>query len=270
MKDNLFFVMDSGRTKRFTSQLNKMWTRRHKLFSDLVQDKIDQFSEGTIMPPVADFAQAPTFRDVLLHTPIEVEITTEMLQNAFSYMPKITQEWRQRVESELFKLANSVALGAIRQDDMDIATLTFECGLCSDRIRYPRILFHACTTSCHDFLYYKEHAVGTLEQFYRDIYQQPWNSKHIIMGPNEHEKRKDIVMACGLNPETTTTRTMDGIDPILRLVTRRTQSTVLVLRWRSAVSILRFSILRKGGSLNSWFRCTTLLKILALPSHGSY
>lgn len=201
----------------------------------ILRDPLDKWSRSRPMteplPSFPDFCMQPQFVEVLTEkSDRELEALNDPLQLAVLF-DSVADKWRKQTCAKLLAMMPASPVDVDDIAGLNLATTVFQCSRCGEPITYPRILVHRCTRSISTGVYLEpsagEHDI--LNALHINGWNWPWNymDETVSFNTDSSEVAAEIVLLCGLDPETTTANEMDELDA--RLVCRMCSTA---MSWR--------------------------------------
>lgn len=256
MKDKLIASVEERRVLRLEYELKKKWQYRHCMALEWIGNYLTTLPLDTVHPPISNIVAYPSFRTVLLDTPIDEGISEEMLHKPLvEHLSTITSKWLESAKEELLQLIRPYKPNQnLTLKELELANLAFTCSSCGDPIRYPHILFHSCLSKVDRWRGPARADAGTIEEFNGANYIRPWSCEDI---KEVRFMDASFILACGLDPETTTQKMMDDLAPLLeqpqedlaknqtRYIGYREEDRVprrIVYSWRQALDVIEVGL----------------------------
>jgi len=248
MEPSLIALLEEARAERLADELKEKWRSRHKSVCKLIDKRLNALSLDTARPPATHVAMQAPVQALLLDTPIDEEITDDMLDRPLEDLPAIIELWLVTAKTELVGLLQNsdhykddAALA-----DLELATVAFMCKACYfDRVLfYPEVLYHQCCTSnrSHWIDRLIPEKADTTHGFVELMGHGFWSAKCLRVRWTGEAKL--IVKACGLDPEVTTAKDMHRLDPLLEhwvledLAEDNVSQRRSVFTWRHAMKVI--------------------------------
>jgi hypothetical protein len=173
-------------------------TRRATVLKEVLESYINDLPFEQFIPSMGDIFDFPAFKNTVLNTPVNVELTADSFAEALSELPRLSKEWLAEKEKILLETLGPDFTHA----DLKLAATRFYCNACSRYIHYPRVLVHHC------FKPYNRNPNGPHDSIALDVYRcrtilgTPWS-------PIKCEKAEDdpiapLITQGGLDPKTAT------------------------------------------------------------------
>lgn len=234
MQPKLIKHLEKRRAEIQKKSRDKVVNERLRLFSEKYQRLVEPLSTFPGVPPSNDVARYTPFKELIFDTPLDEVIEPAQMDNAFQQFDTISDEWRKLHEETL----KEMLVESGQSDDLNLAMNTFQCETCSVLVNYPNVLVHFCYRSR-----VAEREAADLERsssmksFYRVPYE--WTRRQL----------ERVIIACGLDPISATTRAMDKLDVFLYCVpcskagkwrkpderaSRRSNPSTFAMRWNHA------------------------------------
>ncbi|KAJ6575464.1 hypothetical protein B0H19DRAFT_1128806 [Mycena capillaripes] len=182
-----------------------------------------------IMPGAPDFCDFPEIKDILTQ-PAAVDVDEQTFEALLPDFPGMIATWRQGLVDQMVKVYKRSNKETTMDDDaikthLKLATTVFKCSECDEssfddwiffgsrlenqrRCRplfYPNVLSHRCLSRMADM----SMGIAFLFDIVRDV---PWRASPLSIDPRTTEIVEKIVVACGMDPATTTVEDMDAAD----------------------------------------------------------
>lgn len=255
---------------RLERQRLKALRNRHAYIHSVYQDYVTAQPLNFVAPPIADIAVSKVFRSLIVDTPYDTDLS------AWSYiceqLPAIIAEWRARKDAELLGILKQHVPGATLAH-LRLASTVFICAghtgpygsPCAERLTYPRVLVHGCTSSREyrspagpiwlATRYKDRHTTTGAESEPADstssddgtlmaiqyLGSVPWNygGGRIAFSVSGSRNARAAVEACGLDPEVATVSDMDTLNPILECRDCLSDHAGrLMMRWMQTVCLI--------------------------------
>ena len=238
-----------------------MLEKRLKVLRKFHKSCVSQLPRNALVPSSADLFIHPLVRGLIEDTPNDgSKFTIAHLDPVKDSFLEISRQWVDEVKSKLFTMVQS----SLRSDEnskeqpdqrdidtiLSLATTFFHCSGCSrdyyrdsheTSFRYKRAIIHACAREWSS----QTECPEPLETLRENLKKLPWNtSNDISFSSRAHRTMRDIVALCGLDPDTTTAKEMNDIDPIFECVTCNSPSNGrCTMTWECIVSCPEFSLI---------------------------
>lgn len=198
-------------------------------------------------PSLVDVLANPLFEDLVWHTLEDEELTSDFFRSMFlQHLPHIIDEWRCVKTQELVEIMRKSRPNA-SPADLHLATSVFECTGCLDatnprsnavRMIYPQMFYHSCC------LWHRQPVKSRSDErikAYRPRLSSrftagPWSSQSITWSEIGSQNAKKIVETCSLDPDTTTIKDLDFVNPLIECCEQH--SVRIFMRWPFAVGIV--------------------------------
>ncbi|KAH9483672.1 hypothetical protein JR316_0003142 [Psilocybe cubensis] len=209
--------------------------KRYHLLDEYIQTIEDILTSYSIFLPANSLVIG--MADVILH-PITQSYLANPNPKSEAYlskmMPVIAADIKVSLNNQVYDLirANTPPGYAFNRDiALNLATTIFYCSLCggdgfsispADPIRYPRIINHNC--AFYHLPDFSCDGAGDSKEIDIDICGQitgctSWNRFKVLkMNKEDFKALAEIVIMCGLDPQTATGDDMDALDPIFECV----------------------------------------------------
>lgn len=220
-----------------------------RILIQLLKDYAPTRPIDEIIPVAADVYNMEEFKDIIENA--EVEVTPEMFAEVMTELPQLSKDWRASKGRELLALMNQVDIPASSEDSdtaavedvhsrLQLATTYFKCLSCPKYpIRYPLILEHRCLT---EFDYDPPFPSGEIG-LYESLKSIPWNyDNRVMIHEDAHHAARAVVEACGFDPDVTTSREMDEMNPVVECLRCSNTARRRGRRWQGAVRFLRHNL----------------------------
>lgn len=186
-------------------------------------------------PPSNDVLRYAPFKSTIFETPMNQGILKDRLKLDFQlHWDSICAKWRRIHEGTL----KSMLVESGQSDNLNLAMNAFECDDCSALVNYPDVLVHHCYRSHIEACDAADFGRSSSLKLFYNV-PNYWTRWHL----------ERIIIACGLDPTSATTREMDKLDVFLycvpcskvdryhdphALVPRRPNQLIVAMRWNDA------------------------------------
>ncbi|KDQ62087.1 hypothetical protein JAAARDRAFT_148747 [Jaapia argillacea MUCL 33604] len=257
IKEPLIQLMQETRVERLRFERMKVLMKREKLVKKLLEDFAMTRPTDEALPGPADVCQMVPFKEII-ERPVEEKIKKRHFRSAVAELPRLCQEWRDRINGKLLSMVPVVARPGgdnhsssdVQEDHsteafsrLDLATTYFRCTKCDSSITYPRILHHACMTEL-------DYAGKNYNPDDEDAYalcrraiqlgHEPWDydGRQVSFDVEASEVARRFVETCGRDPDTTTRKHMDDTNSRFRCTGYKPggSNSDLVMTWQVAIS----------------------------------
>ncbi|KAJ6469617.1 hypothetical protein C8R47DRAFT_1055373 [Mycena vitilis] len=202
--------------------------------------KASQLPWTGVMPGAPDFCEFPKIKEII-EQPSEVHVDEQAFEALILDFPGMIATWREKLDREmviLFKKHKKPDAGGDFSDDeakarLSLATSVFKCTSCSadadswffdslfsglrggtitkqcDPLFYPTVLAHRCLTKSIDLNF------GSMAFLFGGASTQtaPWRTGPLTVDKITADVYvNEVVVACGMDPETATVAEMDAAD----------------------------------------------------------
>jgi hypothetical protein len=245
IKQPLVEILEELKEKRLTAERLATFKKRQNLIATLLKAYTRERPITEVIPGPADVCNMDEFRAIIEDTDVDMEVTEANFKEAMGRLPQLILEWRSAKDAELVHIMNEhAATGVSRRNEsqpqrdrtqLELATTFFQCEICNASISYPRILVHSCVHGLRDYWHdYDEFRC----KLWLNLDDEPWNFAgdrigiYLRGGPVARE----IVISCGLDPDTTTAKEMDNFDARFECLGCYSEfHGRLIMAWRTAV-----------------------------------
>ncbi|KAJ7040266.1 hypothetical protein C8F04DRAFT_1082985 [Mycena alexandri] len=192
--------------------------------------KRSQLPWTDIMPGPLDFDEFPKIKEILSQ-PAAVDVDEQTFEALLPEFPAMIATWREGLMESVIKVYKYYHKDTDLDDEaikteLTLATSAFKCNHCADDdfdfsyfptasaqkncrpMFWPRAILHHCTTHQQE-----------LDLMFMQIGNMPRNTRQVAWRPGPlgfdkvlSEKVEKIVVACGMDPKTTTVEQMDAAD----------------------------------------------------------
>ena len=204
------------------------------------------YPHNAVLPKLTELYTLPECKALVLDHADDVILSVQDFKHIALQLPQFCEEWRMSAELELLRLmrpTNNILSTVHNRHQLELATTYFECRECEDPIAYPRILVHHCITSALDIELMSspsdtddDTTVMMKSRLLSNF--RPWRlgMRVLTYGDKFPKAVRCILVACSLNPDTTTSQDMDGHDFRFECenCSSRTEGALL-MSWRMAV-----------------------------------
>ncbi|KIM79642.1 hypothetical protein PILCRDRAFT_823182 [Piloderma croceum F 1598] len=246
IKQPLVEILEELKEKRLTAERLATFKKRQNLIATLLKAYTRERPVTEVIPGPTDVCNMDEFRTIIEDTDVDVEVTEANFKEAMNRLPQLVTEWRITKDEELVHIMNEYVTpsGSRRNESqpqhdhtqLELATTFFQCKICNTSISYPRILVHSCVHSLRD--YWRDYDEFRCK-LWLNLDDEPWNFAgdrigiYLRGGPPARE----IVMSCGLDPDTTTAKQMDDLDARFECLGCYSEyHGRLIMAWRTAVT----------------------------------
>jgi len=221
IKQPLIKILEELKKKRLAVERFATLKKRQNLVAALLKAYAREWPVTEVIPGPADVCSMDEFRTIIEDTDVNVEVSGETFKQAMDRLPQLITEWRIAKDAELVHIINqeTTANGSQSKSQspndrtqLELATTIFQCKVCEAPISYPRILVHSCVRSVRDSWRYHDELRARLWQALDDA---SWNYTGDRVGidlKGRPAAAREIVIACGLDLDTTTAGEMDDLD----------------------------------------------------------
>ncbi|KIM37447.1 hypothetical protein M413DRAFT_274628 [Hebeloma cylindrosporum] len=229
-----------------------MLKKRLEVLDEFHKDCVSKLPGNALVLSSADLFMQPLVKELIEDTPNDgPEFTLSNLDPVKDSFLEISREWIEEVKSELFAMVKAevyIPSNGEHEDDIDthleLATTFFHCSGCSEDsyrgspgtlFRYKRAIAHACTGEWDPGTELPE--TETLETLRENLKKLPWNADdRISFNSRAHYTMRDMIALCDLDPDTTTAKEMNALDPIFECLTCNSQSNGrCIMTWECVV-----------------------------------
>jgi hypothetical protein len=245
IKQPLVEVLEELKEKRLMTGRLAAFKRRQSLVATLLKAYTRERPITEVIPGPTDVCNMDEFRTIIDDTDVDVEVTETNFKEAMNRLPQLVTEWRITKDAELVHIMNEYALpcGSGHNEpqpqhdraQLELATTLFQCKICNAPISYPRILVHSCVHSLRD---YWQDSDEFRRKLWLNLDDEPWNYVGDRIGIYEKggPAAREIVISCGLDPDTTTAQEMDDLDARYECLGCYAEfHGRLIMGWRTAV-----------------------------------
>ncbi len=201
--------------------------RRACLVIDLCKPILSNMPEIPAIPEASLIPDLHPFRDIIMNTPHDQDLTEDDFAEALATLPDICTLWRQQQEDDLKSKLS--ALG--RDVNLSLAVNAFNCSRCSSHpvFHYPYFASHAC--------------FNTRSSMTVDNPTTSWDYTKIKPAHETIRSNcEEIIRSCDLDPAIATAQDMDATDifflceacPISQWHSQSSKA-IYVMRWRAAM-----------------------------------
>ncbi|KAJ7109867.1 hypothetical protein C8R44DRAFT_265323 [Mycena epipterygia] len=238
IKPEMISYMEQMKVKRLAREHAALVVARKAIATKVLRTfKRSQLPWTDVMPNATDFWEFPEIKAVL-EQPSKVDVDDHSFESMLPDFPGMIATWRAGLIKQMVGVYKRSSLEKDGLDDSDIearlklATTVFKCNTCGDddgdayyqslmfyddddygfqrRCRplfWPRVLAHRCLTKTPDFS-----AMLLFMDAGRDVL---WRARPLCIDTRVVEIVEKVVVACGMDPATTTVAEMDAKDPRL-------------------------------------------------------
>lgn len=234
IKPTLIPILLELREKRLDRERMQTLKARYLLAANVLKTYTLQRPITDIIPGMADVCEMPPFKTVIWDTPMDVEVTEIAFESAMEQLPQLINRWRDDKDTELLHVLDPSFQLEKDREQLDLVTSQFHCQKCCRVIAYPRILIHKCMTTYGPNRY--DGLDKTLDRIWNNLSYQPWNFNNRLR--EARSKARRIIAYCLKEPDSTTSKEMDQLDPRLECshCSSVNRGGRLAMDWRSAVS----------------------------------
>ncbi|RDB24012.1 hypothetical protein Hypma_008636 [Hypsizygus marmoreus] len=191
-----------------------------------------------VTAPVSELSVMEPFRSIIEDTPVSISLTMHSFpQPHFTH--DVLQQWHNVKKQELVPIMKKSALVPrdIDTRHIDLATTFFCCNRhdFSEPIGQGKILAHPGAISRRKM---QIEDSPYLTRLFDDFRQEFWNYRGDRVAFHEPAflAARSILVSCGLNPESTSAREMDVLDPLMECAScTSSKDGRLVMTWRRGV-----------------------------------
>ncbi|KAI0692010.1 hypothetical protein C8T65DRAFT_670127 [Cerioporus squamosus] len=205
---------------------------------------LDRGNEPVTYASVPDCALFSEVRAILADSS-EDATKESIISKLADIIPTVTAQWMEERKTEYRSLARAAlgdSDGARAPEVLDLAIVAFKCSYCSpshaSNLQFPQILHHGCLrqttrTACSDPY---ERAVSAVScSYYNPSAEKLYLNIKTMSVPTKFAVRREVVEACGLNPDTATVAEMDACEARLRCRLCATLAKQEIHSWRTAI-----------------------------------
>ncbi|KAG6916116.1 hypothetical protein DXG01_008391 [Tephrocybe rancida] len=229
--DEVIAFLEEIRSIRLAKERKELVQSHIRLLKPLYTAYIDSQPRNLPHPGLSDLCGEAPFRELIFSTPATTKLTQADFEVHKDVIPAVCTAWVTEREK---------AMEALLPPDcpsLHVAAAFFRCNWCTEPISFPRVLGHRCLLLWHDGF--------TLEDGHADLelgnllwYDRPWNwgGEQVEFDEEAAGHAKDIISACGADPEKVTKEEMDALDyrvECLRCAGKRAGR--LAMRWSMAI-----------------------------------
>ncbi|KIM35317.1 hypothetical protein M413DRAFT_32575 [Hebeloma cylindrosporum] len=226
---HLLPLLEAERERRLEKERNVMMKHRLHLLQELRKSCVPELPANWPVPSSADIFMYPSVRQLIEDSPNNGKFTLEHLNSVKESFRETSKLWASEIKAKLFALLKGKTLSTGEDGLRDVntvlnlATTFFSCSGCSymrdssshieatSSFRYKRAIMHACARSCR---------IGSeMEEPFRTLGRHlgilPWNHLNkISFYTHAYRFMREVITMCGLDPEKTTAKEMDALNPI--------------------------------------------------------
>lgn len=226
--------MEGMKAKRLAREHTALVAVRRGVATKVLRTfKRSQLPWTEIMPGAPDFHDFPAIKDILTQ-PSAADVDEQTFEALLPDFPGMIATWREGLVDQMVQVYKRCNKETTLDDDaikthLKLATTVFKCRECGDEdtrfdflffnsrlenqkrcrpLFYPNVLSHRCLTRMADTTF----GFSFLFDVARDV---PWRHAPLSMDVRAAEIVEKIVVACGMDPLTTTAEEMDAADPRL-------------------------------------------------------
>lgn len=254
MRDGVVKFMEAVQSKREAAEFKKMIHARVDFLREALYNYLHaewlQTKERVTYASAFDFALMREVRDILEDT--SDGITKESIMAEISdILPTLSAKWMDKCRTRYEKMARKAFEGsevANSTDILNLAIVSFHCNTSrciQSRFAFPEILEHVC-------LKIESPAATSQVDSHMDGYTAAVLSAHIgssadklhrpversgIQVAWQQKLTREVITACGQDPDTVTYAEMDACEARLRCRICATLAAQDLFTWRAAVSV---------------------------------
>ncbi|KAF9062733.1 hypothetical protein BDP27DRAFT_1427637 [Rhodocollybia butyracea] len=201
MKDELVEVLSNHKIKRLAAERITILQSRYSGFARAYKSIANATDLREPFPALGDVLTYKPLENMIWDTPIDETLDDEQLQSKLSdeFIPAIIAKWRPAKVREVLKIMQKSQPGA-SASDLKLATSSFRCAKCEDRLFYSEVFYHTC---CQLSL----------------LGRGCWEPKGISFDTAWLDVTKTIIEACGLDPTTATVQDLYDANPLIECTT---------------------------------------------------
>lgn len=259
MRDGVVKFMEAVQSKREAEEFKKMIHARVDFLREALYNYLHaewlQTKERVTYASAFDFALMREVRDILEDT--SDGITKESIMAEISdILPTLSAKWMDKCRTRYEKMARKAFEGsevANSPDILNLAIVSFHCNTSrciQSRFAFPEILEHVC-------LKIESPAAMSQVDSHMDGYTAAVLSAHIgssadklhrpversgIQVAWQQKLTREVITACGQDPDTVTYAEMDACEARLRCRICATLAAQDLFTWRAAVSVFLYFI----------------------------
>ena len=211
---------------------------------------LNRKNEPATYASVPDIALFPEVRAVLVD-PSENVTQESIIDKLTKIVPVVAAKWMEARKTQYRTLARAALSGseaANAPEPLDLALVAFKCSRCSSyttidgsgRLHFPQVLHDNCL---------RESSGRPITDAYERVVAAPGTGYHSLpraerlfiysetVGVDKRfVLRREVITACGMNPDTATIAEMDACEARLRCCLCATLARQEIHTWRTAVS----------------------------------
>ncbi|RPD57601.1 hypothetical protein L226DRAFT_610638 [Lentinus tigrinus ALCF2SS1-7] len=248
IRDAVFELMEKVRADRLEAEFNHMIKARLPYLKAVLFEYIhsqwllDRKNVPVTYASVLDCALFPEVRAVLADD--SEDVTKESIMAKLTdLIPPLVMKWMEERKNEFRSFVRAGLSGtdaASAPEPLDLALVAFKCHCHSSngqRIRFPEVLHDRCfrdpTTRPSNDPY--ERAVAALSVPYHmvPVVERLYQTRDSIVD-TRYLLRREVIKACGMDPDTVTIAEMDACDARLRCRLCGTLARQEIHNWRTA------------------------------------
>ncbi|KAF9025384.1 hypothetical protein BDP27DRAFT_1543497 [Rhodocollybia butyracea] len=157
--------------------------------------------------------------NMIWDTPLDENLDDEQLQSKLSdeFLPAIIAKWRPAKVREALKIVQKSQPGA-SASDLKLATSSFRCTKCEDRLFYSEVFHHTCRGQNKSRNRLSDEQLS-IQVSYHYWGRGCWEPQGISFDTAWLDITKTIIKACGLDPRTATFQDLYDANPLIECTT---------------------------------------------------
>ncbi|RDX47896.1 hypothetical protein OH76DRAFT_1405445 [Lentinus brumalis] len=250
IRDAVLPFMEKVRAIRLEAEYSNMIQNRLPYLKSVLfeyvhsQWLLDRGQEPVAYAGVPDCALFPEVRAILAD-PAEGLTKESIINKLAEIIPTVAAKWMEERKAEYLSIARA-ALGdseAARAPELlDLAIVAFRCSRCSSSVgtmhQFPQLLHDGClrqttkTTSSDPY----ERAVSAVScNYHNSVAERLYGNTKTMSAQTNFVIRREVIEACGMNPDTATIAEMDACEARLRCRLCATLAKQEIHTWRTAI-----------------------------------
>ncbi|KIM35308.1 hypothetical protein M413DRAFT_14608 [Hebeloma cylindrosporum] len=243
-------MMEAERTKRLEDERDKQLEYRLKLLEELQRSCVLELPANSLVPSSADLFMYSEVRQLIESSSNEETFTLEHLNPVKASFMATSKLWVSEIKAKLFAMMEGQTLptGEEARDIhtvLNLATTFFICSSSSCRcrvrlardpvpsFRYQRVTMHACARQNY---HYESELEEPFQTLHRHLGILPWNHlERISFDTTAYHLTRELVTMCGLDPDNTTAKEMDTLNPIFECLHCSNPQGRCTMTWECAV-----------------------------------
>ncbi|KAF9068968.1 hypothetical protein BDP27DRAFT_1326210 [Rhodocollybia butyracea] len=231
MKDELVELLSNYKIKRLAEERLIILRARYSAFARAYKSIADTTDLREPFPSLGDVLTYKPLENIVWNTPIDENLGYAQIQSKLSdeFLPVIIAKWRPAKVREMVKIMQKSQPRA-SASDLKLATSSFRCGNCKNRLFYSEVFYHTCCLWNKSRNRLSDERMSIVVD-YHTRGRGCWESQGISFDTTWLDVTKMIIEACHLDPTTATIQNLYDANPLIECTTCASQNSAPFYTW---------------------------------------